>query len=123
MKNIFYSIAIIGLMMNIGCNKSTEGNKNVLKENVAAKNDSAVSTSTKRYVAEDGTNALVTFTDSDKENSISVRSNGKTISAAQKSKTEDGGVYSNFDFEIVSKKDTVTITQGQNVIVLVKAPE
>lgn len=122
MKKIFYAAAIIGLMANVSCKKSTDGNKNVLVENSStASSDSASSSKTERYVAEDGSSALVTFTDNDQENSISIRSNNKTVAAPQKSKTADAGVYGNYDFEIVAKKDTVTITQGDNVIVLKKA--
>mgnify|MGYP003582584014 FL=1 len=121
MKNLTYTIALVVLAINISCKKSTDGNKNILVENTTT-TDSLVTETTKRYVGEDGTSALVTIKESEKDNTISVRSNNKIISAALKSKTVDGGIYSNFDFEIVAKGDTVTITQEKNVIVLVKAP-
>ena len=121
MKNLIYTIARVDLAINIRCKKSTDGNKNILVENTTT-TDSLVTETTKRYVGEDGTSALVTIKESEKDNTISVRSNNKIISAALKSKTVDGGIYSNFDFEIVAKGDTVTITQEKNEIVLVKAP-
>ena len=121
MKNLIYTIALVVLAINIRCKKSTDGNKNILVENTTT-TDSLVTETTKRYVGEDGTSALVTIKESEKDNTISVRSNNKIISATLKSKTADGGIYSNFDFEIVAKGDTVTITQEKNVIVLVKAP-
>ncbi len=121
MKNLTYTIALVVLAINISCKKSTDGNKNILVENTTT-TDSLVTETTKRYVGEDGTSALVTIKESEKDNTISVRSNNKIISAALKSKTVDGGIYSNFDFEIVAKGDTVTITQEKNEIVLVKAP-
>ena len=121
MKNLIYTIALVVLVINISCKKSTDGNKNILVKN-ANTTDSLVTETTKRYVGEDGTSALVTIKESEKDNTISVRSNNKIISATLKSKTADGGIYSNFDFEIVAKGDTVTITQEKNVIVLVKAP-
>ena len=121
MKNLTYTIALVVLAINISCKKSTDGNKNILVENTTT-TDSLVTETTKRYVGEDGTSALVTIKESEKDNTISVRSNNKIISATLKSKTADGGIYSNFDFEIVAKGDTVTITQEKNVIVLVKAP-
>lgn len=121
MKNLIYTIALVVLAINISCKKSTDGNKNILVENTTT-TDSLVTETTKRYVGEDGTSALVTIKESEKDNTISVRSNNKIISAALKSKTVDGGIYSNFDFEIVAKGDTVTITQEKNEIVLVKAP-
>ena len=120
MKNLIYTIAVVVLAVNISCKKSTDGNKNILVENTKT-TDSLVTETTKRYVGEDGTSALVTIKESEKDNAISVRSNNKIISAALKTKTADGGIYSNFDFEIVAKGDTVTITQEKNVIVLVKA--
>ena len=121
MKNLIYTIALVVLAINISCKKSTDGNKNILVENTTT-TDSLVTETTKRYVGEDGTSALVTIKESEKDNTISVRSNNKIISATLKSKTADGGIYSNFDFEIVAKGDTVTITQEKNVIVLVKPP-
>ena len=121
MKNLIYTIVAVVLAINISCKKSTDGNKNILVENTTT-TDSLVTETTKRYVGEDGTSALVTIKESEKDNTISVRSNNKIISATLKSKTADGGIYSNFDFEIVAKGDTVTITQEKNVIVLVKAP-
>ena len=121
MQNLIYTIALVVLAINISCKKSTDGNKNILVENTTT-TDSLVTETTKRYVGEDGTSALVTIKESEKDNTISVRSNNKIISATLKSKTADGGIYSNFDFEIVAKGDTVTITQEKNVIVLVKAP-
>ena len=121
MKNLIYTIALVVLAINVSCKKSTDGNKNILVENTTT-TDSLVTETTKRYVGEDGTSALVTIKESEKDNTISVRSNNKIISATLKSKTADGGIYSNFDFEIVAKGDTVTITQEKNVIVLVKAP-
>jgi hypothetical protein len=122
MKKIFYVVVLIGLLANASCKKSTDGNKNIILVENTKTADSFVTEITKRYVGEDGTSALVTIKESEKDNTISVRSNNKIISAALKSKTADGGIYSNFDFEIVAKGDTVTITQEKNVIVLVKAP-
>lgn len=116
MKNVIYTIAAVILSITISCKKSTDGNKNVL-----VADNSNVKETTKRFVAEDGTSALVTVFEGDKENSISVRSNNKTISAEQKTKTAEGGIYENYDFQIVAKNDTVTITQGNNVIILRKA--
>lgn len=141
MKKIIYSASAIALLTSYSCNKSTEGNKNVIVEEssdikVDNKNgsiDSTVSiekivkngenTSTERtdrYVAEDGSSALVTFKNTDKEKSISIRSNNKTISAPRKEEKGEG-VYGNYDFEIVAKNDSVIITQGNNVIALKKA--
>lgn len=101
----------------VSCGKSENGNKGV----VAQQNGSATPPEDKgetlRYVAEDGSSALVTFKDHEDDKSISILSNNKTISAPQKSE----GVYTNFDIEIVAKNDSVIITQGDNVINLKKA--
>ncbi len=102
-------------MLTIAVSCKNEGNKGVVKdENLTANKN--ITEITERYVAEDGSSALVT-TKEGEENSISIRSNNKTISAPKKSE----GLYSNYDFEIVKRNDSVIITQGDNVIGLKKA--
>ena len=139
MKNSVFIASAVTLFTIVGCKKSTEGNKSIIVEDSAltSKTDESVKTDsvavvtesesgvkkgeyTDRYVAEDGSSALVTFKNSDKENTISVRSNNKTISAPRKADKGEG-VYGNYDFEIVSKNDSVIITQGNNIISLKKA--
>lgn len=132
--------AILGCALMLttiaGCNKNTTGNKGIVRaENAATQNSdqqmsedsltdsSEGSTYTNRYVAEDGSSALVTFDNSKAEKTISIRSNNKTITAPQKESWRDGGVYGQHDFEITTKKDTIIITQGNNVITLKKARE
>ncbi|MBH1960633.1 MAG: hypothetical protein I8H68_11025 [Flavobacteriia bacterium] len=139
MKTIVFYAAGAALFISLGCSKSTEGNKSIIVEDsaiesrteepgdtdsaaVLTKNGNNIKAGeyTERYVAEDGSSALVTFKNTDKENTISIRSNNKTISAPKK--TDAGpGVYGNYDFEIVAKKDSVIITQGNNIIALKKA--
>lgn len=121
------------LMLTIGCKKNTEGNKSVIKQEngysadlpedtmmapdqITAGNESAKEY-TERYVAEDGSSALVTFKNTDKEQLISIRSNNKTISAPQK----EAGVYGNFDITIEAKNDSIKIMQQDHVIILKKA--
>ena len=137
MKKIFIVAAIATLLFTSSCTKNTEGNKSVIEQ---GKNDSVTEPSdstelptesavnadqtkeyTDRYVAEDGSSALVTFNNSGKEKTISVRSNNKTISAPQKEAWSKGGIYGDHDFTIVAKNDSVTITQGSNIILLKKA--
>src|SRR5690606_3752387 len=96
------------------CDKK-EGNKSVIAAENAS--DTNRDEKTERYVAEDGSSALVTVRYNEDDKSISVRSNNKTITAPWKSE----GVYSNYDFEIMTKNDSVKITQGDNVITLKKA--
>ena len=139
MKNSVFIASAVILFTIVGCKKSTEGNKSIIVEDSAltSKTDESVKTDsvavvtesesgvkkgeyTDRYVAEDGSSALVTFKNSDKENTISVRSNNKTISAPRKAGAGPG-VYANYDFEIISKNDSVIITQGNNIIGLKKA--
>ncbi|MBF8458147.1 hypothetical protein IV494_13265 [Kaistella sp. G5-32] len=135
MKKTIITLSTSLLLLTFSCNKSTEGNKGVIKkENGYSENlpkDSLSVTEnagnktaqeyTERYVAEDGSSALVTFKNTDKEKSISIRSNNKTISAPEKKKTSDGTIYGNYDFEIMAKTDSITITQGNNIIKLKKA--
>lgn len=141
MKKIIYAASALMLLTIYSCNKPAEGNKNIVVEetsdiqveNNSGKADTSISVErtendggkikteyTDRYVAEDGSSALVTFKNNEKENSISIRSNNKTISAPRKA-DQGEGVYGNYDFQIVAKNDSVIITQGNNVIALKKA--
>lgn len=135
MKNTILIAASSVLLLTYSCKKETEGNKGVIqkeggysadlpKDSVAVL-ENMVNTEapqyTERYVATDGSSALVTFKNSDKEKTISILSNNKTISAPQKEATEKVKTYGNFDFTIVAKNDSITITQGDNVILLKKA--
>lgn len=141
MKKIIYAASALMLLTIYSCNKPAEGNKNIVVEetsdiqveNNSGKADTSISVErtendggkikteyTDRYVAEDGSSALVTFRNNEKENSISIRSNNKTISAPRKA-DQGEGVYGNYDFQIVAKNDSVIITQGNNVIALKKA--
>lgn len=77
---------------------------------------------TYRYVAEDGSSALVKFTNSSKDgNYISITSNKKTIKVKQKETTPNGTVYEENSVVVKSEGDKVTIEQDGNVIELKKA--
>ena len=138
MKKALALASAVTLLFSYSCTKESTGNKGVIKDgtndSIVLPIDSSNTMSndmtaenrdmlnyTDRYVGTDGTSALVTFNNTGEEKMISVRSNNKTISAAQKEAWENGGVYGNFDYEIVAKNDTITITQGDNVITLKKA--
>lgn len=138
MKKTFIIAATSLLILTLSCEKTTEGNKSVIKQengysedlpkdslDIAAKPSDGTQDNlqeyTERYVGEDGTSALVTFKNTDKEKTISIRSNNKTISAPQKEAWAKGGVYGDFDITIVAKNDSITITQDKNVILLKKA--
>ncbi len=136
-KSIILSLSAV-LMATVSCSKTAEGNKSIIKENTEYSEDLKKDSSsvrdnsmdvqpiekqeyTERYVGDDKTSALVTFKNTDKENTISIRSNNKTISAPQKEAWAKGGVYENFDITIVAKNDSITITQEDKVIYLKKA--
>ncbi|MCJ8498485.1 hypothetical protein MVI27_09450 [Chryseobacterium salipaludis] len=126
MKKLLILPAAVVLFTMGSCDKKNSGNAGVLKadETTAVTGNSseeAVNERTDRYVAEDGSSALVTFKEAGGEKSISIRSNNKTIAAPLKEAEADKTVYGNYDFEIVSKKDSITITQGDNVISLKRA--
>lgn len=137
MKKTLLILSSALLLLTFSCKKNTEGNKSVIKteasdsltlpsdslQGVAEKtgNEATPAEYTERYVGDDGSSALVTFNNGGEEKTISIRSNNKTISAPQKEAWEKGGVYGNFDIEIVAKNDTVTITQGDHIITLKKA--
>ncbi len=122
-------------MLTLSCNKNTEGNKSVIKQEngysadlpkdsvdmtdqITAGNENAKEY-TDRYVGSDGTSTLVTF--NNEEKTISIRSNNKTIAAPQKEVSSAGTTYGNYDFTILVKDDSIKITQEDNIILLKKA--
>ena len=138
MKKTFIIAASSMLMLTLSCKKSTDGNTSVSKQedgysadlpkdsmNIAAhpadEADHNAKDYTDRYVGEDGTSALVTFNNTAKVKTISIRSNNKTITTPQTEAFAKGGIYKDFDITIVAKNDSITITQEKNVIHLVKA--
>ena len=135
MKKLLLTAAGCAVLMATSCTKNAEGNTSVIKDDngaitipvdttVSKTNGDGDSTTadqyTDRYVAEDGSSALVTFKNGT-DKTISIQSNNKTISAPQKESNAERSVYGNYDIEIVAKNDSVTITQGNNVIRLRKA--
>lgn len=121
MKKLVYVITSIIFCSVISCKKNTEGNKNVLIKDSVEKNGSATnmnSEQTGRYVAEDGSATLVTFKNNNGEKSIEIASNKMTIKAPM---TDKEGIYEDYNYKISAKNDSVTITQGDNVIQLKKA--
>lgn len=117
MKKAIYFAGALAFTAMVSCNKTENGNKSVLATETSAQTNNEEKGVTQRYVAEDGSSALVTVKENEDDRSISVRSNSKTITAPWKSE----GMYSNYDFEIIHRNDSVTITQGNNVIRLKKA--
>ena len=138
MKKTFIIATSSLLLLTFSCKKSTEGNKSVISQeneyspdlpkdtmNIAANQTDEADYNTKdytdRYVADDGTSALVTFNNTEKVKTISIRSNNKTITTPQTEALPNGGIYKDFDITIVAKNDSITITQEKNVILLKKA--
>ena len=111
-KIIIVTFGVSLILLSCG-KKENEGNKAVIKnEQVETINEETL-----RYVASDGSSALVTFKDENGEKSISIYSNKKRIDVPH----DRDGVYRKDDIQVVSKGDSVTITQGENVIELKKA--
>lgn len=138
MKKTFIIAACSLLMLTLSCKKNTEGNKSVIKQENGysadlPKDSTTIATTetdesnynakdyTDRYVADDGSSALVTFNNTAKVKTISIKSNNKTITTPQTEAFEKGGIYKDFDITIVAKNDSITITQENNVIHLKKA--
>ena len=135
MKKTVLLAASAILMLTLSCNKNTEGNKSVIKQEngysadlpkdsvdmtdqITTGNENAKEY-TDRYVGSDGTSTLVTF--NNEEKTISIRSNNKTIAAPQKEVSSAGTTYGNYDFTILVKDDSIKITQEDNIILLKKA--
>ena len=140
MKKSIFTLGFAAFSI-IACKKES-GNQNIIKEEnvettVTNDNgiiDSTTSTSkiikngdqetqehTYRYVAEDGSSANVTFTNSNDGNFISIKSNKKTIKVKQKEAWAKGAIYEENGIEVKSEGDNITITQGNNLIELRKA--
>jgi uncharacterized lipoprotein YehR (DUF1307 family) len=101
MKNqIIIIVAISGLLCT-QCNKTTE-NKEVI--------------SSQTYRGTDGTRAKVTFTDNSDRSYITIESNNKKVEILKKSPD----LYENESMKALVKGDSVIVTQGKNVIQLVK---
>lgn len=127
MKKLICLVGAIALLISVSCKKSTEGNTSILVTDTGLTktggdsvivNNKMMQTYTDRYVAEDGSAALVTFKNSDGKKEISIASNKMTIKAPQ---TDVDGTYADHDYEIIAKDDSIKITQGNNVITLKKA--
>lgn len=106
------------------CNKTEDGNKGVLTAEdsvVAVDSASDFQEQKYRYVAPDGTNANVTFVNSDDENYIIIQSNNSTLRGSQTEAWAKGAIYKNQDVEITSEGDSITIKQGGEEYLLKKA--
>ena len=141
MRKIISAAVVLSLTV-ISCKKES-GNTGVIKEEnkeVTVTNNNGVIDSTAssetytkdvngetqehtyRYVAEDGSSALVKFSNSTKDgNYIAITSNKKTIKVKQKEAWAKGAIYEENGITIKSEGDKVTIEQGGNVIELKKA--
>lgn len=120
MKKLFFTLLAAGVLSSCG---KENGNKSVLKADslTQSENPTQVEEQQYRYVAEDGSNANVTFTISEKGNTITILSNGKTIRAEQTESNDKETIYKTHDIEIKSQGDSLTILQGNAVIELKKA--
>lgn len=118
-STIVLGLFVFGLSVN--CSKE-QGHANLKTQETLEKLDVQELKEKKfRYVAEDGTNAHVSFIKEKGKEKIKVHSNNKTISIP-KTHSEDGlDRYSEYDIEIVSMGDSLTITQGDHIISLKKA--
>ncbi|WP_172284503.1 hypothetical protein [Chryseobacterium sp. LAM-KRS1] len=141
MKKTIILLNTIFLLAVIGCKKSTDGNKNIIKtdSSVSAvsdqngKIDSASASSSiidvngKRiektdfvYKATDGSLVKVVFKNDPKESTVAITSNKKTFTLP-KEETKDGEtVYKKDDMTARVKGDSLHLEQGNNVIELVR---
>lgn len=120
-------IFAVSLAFTASCTKES-GNSGVIKNKSSDSTTAVVQEAapevqeeTHRYVAEDGTNANVTFGTAEDGNYISILSNNKTIRANEKEKLPNGAVYETHDIVVRSEDNRITITQENNIIELKKA--
>lgn len=112
----FWILTIGAFLLTVQCGKN-EGNKSVLKADSKEQVDENEKEITYRYVATDGSSALVTFKEDEDAKSISIFSNKKRIEATE----ETPGTYKKDDITIRQFGDSIKITQGENIIELRKA--
>ncbi|WBV55670.1 hypothetical protein PFY10_15710 [Chryseobacterium daecheongense] len=141
MKKTIILLNTIFLLAVVGCKKSTDGNKNIIKtdSSVSAVSDqngkidsasassSIINVNGKRiektdfvYKATDGSLVKVVFKNDPKENTVAITSNKKTFTLP-KEETKDGEtVYKKDDMTARVKGDSLHLEQGNNVIELVR---
>ncbi len=138
-KHLIAVLCIISLSA-INCKKA-EGNKNVITEEnietkITTKNgelDSTTTLSQKKIIdgkvinttsytfrATDGSRAKVTFTNAEKSHTIAIEANNHKFQLDQVSASKNSISYERNGIKAVSKGDSLQITQGNNVIELVR---
>lgn len=122
MKSILVT-SIVSLAL-VSCQKETKSNhtdSTLTTTDTIASTIPEVETETYRYVAIDGSNTNVTFTDTEPNDLITVKSAQLTLTVPKAEELGDRDIYREGDIEIVKTGDSLYITQGTNVIELKKA--
>ena len=122
MKSILVT-SIVSLAL-VSCQKEAKSNQTdstLTTTDTIASTIPEVETETYRYVAIDGSNTNVTFTDTEPTDLITVKSAQLTLTVPKTEELEDRDIYREGDIEIVKTGDSLYITQGTNVIELKKA--
>lgn len=122
MKTILVT-SIVSLAL-VSCQKEAKSNQTdstLTTTDTIASTIPEVETETYRYVAIDGSNTNVTFTDTEPNDLITVKSAQLTLTVPKTEELGDRDIYREGDIEIVKTGDSLYITQGTNVIELKKA--
>lgn len=122
MKSILVT-SIVSLAL-VSCQKEAKSNQTdstLTTTDTIASTIPEVETETYRYVAIDGSNTNVTFTDTEPNDFITVKSAQLTLTVPKTEELGDRDIYREGDIEIVKTGDSLYITQGTNVIELKKA--
>lgn len=122
MKSILVT-SIVSLAL-VSCQKEAKSNQTdstLTTTDTIASTIPEVETETYRYVAIDGSNTNVTFTDTEPNDLITVKSAQLTLTVPKAEELGDREIYREGDIEIVKTGDSLYITQGTNVIELKKA--
>lgn len=122
MKSILVT-SIVALAL-VSCQKEAKSNQTdstLTTTDTIASTIPEVETETYRYVAIDGSNTNVTFTDTEPNDLITVKSAQLTLTVPKAEELGDRDIYREGDIEIVKTGDSLYITQGTNVIELKKA--
>ena len=122
MKSILVT-SIVSLAL-VSCQKEAKSNQTdstLTTTDTITSTIPEVETETYRYVAIDGSNTNVTFTDTEPNDLITVKSAQLTLTVPKVEELGDRDIYREGDIEIVKTGDSLYITQGTNVIELKKA--
>ena len=134
MKKTAYYLPLF-LLITMACNKKENGNTGIIAQDNTNYEKSAITNPdtpmdllntakeiTYAFKAIDGSRAIATITNTDKENTIVIKANRNMFQLDRKEITKNGAVYERNGVAAEIKSDSLIITQGNLQIDLVYVP-